>query len=163
MDSIRFNNYFKVRILRGDEIIFEDKFSNGVTIVGKNELLDTMFRAATQSTWYCGLIGAGTILSEDDTMSSHVSWTEFTDYTESVRQTWVTDAAVAASIQNPATAYIEFTVNVAGEAQIPGIFITSSNTKGGTSGVLWSTGFFNIAPTPASGDVVQVQYIVNVN
>jgi len=161
MDSIKFSNYFKVRILRDDAIIFEDEFSNGVTIEGKNELLDTMFKAATQSTWYCGLMAISTVLSEDDTMASHAGWTEFTDYSEANRQTWVADAAVDASIENPSTAYIEFTATAS--AEIPGIFITSNNTISGTTGVLWATGNFNAAPTPAIGDVVQVQYIVNVN
>jgi len=163
MDNLQFDNYFKVRILRDDKIIFDTIIPNGVTTEGRNNLLDVMFNASANATWYCGLMATATALSADDTMASHAGWTEFTGYSEATRPEWEAGAAAAGSIENPATAYIEFTVNVAGEAQIPGIFIASENTKGGTTGVLWSTGLFNIAPTPASGDVVQVQYIVNVN
>jgi hypothetical protein len=163
MDSISFRNRFVVRILREGREVFSQEFSNAITDEGKNTLLETVFNAGTQyATWYCGIIKSYTVLSTSDTMASHAGWIEYTAVDEATRQEWDTSAAADEAIQNDPGAYIAYNINDATAPTLAGIFITTENTLGGTTGVLWSTGTFSSPPTVADNDVIQVQYIVEI-
>jgi hypothetical protein len=152
---------FHVNIIRNGETVFRQSPFNGIVDAGKNELLDVMFRSATQTTWYCGLILNISTLSDLDTMLVHSGWTEYTDYAEAVRQTWTADAATAKNIIN--TTLIEFTISDVTAPTLDGMFITNDSTKGATAGKLWCTSAFSSPPTVADGDIVQVQYSLTVN
>jgi hypothetical protein len=136
-------------------------FNNTVVNVGKNKILDVMFNSATPiTTWYIGLISSASysVIAAADTMGSHAGWTEFTGYSESVRQTWGSGAAASQSVTNatPAT----FTANTGGT--VKGIFVTSVNTKGGTTGTLWSAGLFSGGDvTVASSDELKTTYTLS--
>jgi len=114
------------------------------------------------TTWYLGLYGAGA--SNDpaagDTMASHSGWTEVEDYSELVRQTAVFDTATTAApsvITNSASA-AQF--NMDASVTVGGAFLTSDDTKGGTSGTLFSAADFQSPGDRAvvSGDVLNVTY-----
>ena len=153
---------FKVRVIRDGNIIYDETHRNGIVDEAKNALLDTMFNASTQATWYCGLMATLTTLSDSDTMASHAGWTEYTSYDETTREVWNPDVAASKEIKNPSTAYCEFTIDDATNPTIPGMFICSDSTKSGSSGTLWCTSAFSTAPTPADNDVVQVQYVLTI-
>lgn len=135
---------------------------NDIVNQGKNDLFDIMFNDGTQvanSAWVISLISlAGySALSNADTMASHAGWTEFTDYTQSTRVAWGSDAAASQSVSNssPAT----FDINASGT--VKGIFVCTQNTKGGTSGRLWSTALFSADVPVSNGDQLRVTYTVS--
>lgn len=128
---------------------------NGITDQGIHYLLEAGFRGGSAiSTWYALLIdNAGfTGVDASDVMSSHTGWSESTDYTESVRQTLSFGAAASRTIN----ASVSFTMNAT--KTIQGIAVTSDNTKGGTTGTLWSTALFSTPPGLISGNVLTANY-----
>lgn len=133
---------------------------NGVTNVGKDDVLNVMFRATTQSTtWYVGIIDNSgfTAVAGTDTMASHTGWNEFTTYSEAVRQTWTPAAPSSQSISNTTP----MTFNITGSATLKGIFTVNNSTKGGTTGTLWATALFASNVTVNGGDQLKVTYTVS--
>ena len=114
------------------------------------------------TSWYLGLYGAAS--SNDpaagDTMSSHAGWTEVTDYTEATRPaaTFVAATTANPSVVTNSASKAQFTMNAT--VTVGGAFLTSNNTKGGTTGTLFSAKDFNSPGDRAtvSGDVVLVTY-----
>ena len=114
------------------------------------------------ATWYLGLYGAAAsnTPAAGDTMASHAGWTEVTDYSQANRPQCVfgtpttADPSVATNSASPAV----FSMN--GSTTVGGAFLTSNNTKGGTTGTLFSAVDFS-APGDRSvvnGDTVTVTY-----
>lgn len=138
-------------------ILWTERFPNGTTNVGLDNVLSVYLGAGSQTlTWYMGLIdNAGfSTLAAGDTMSSHAGWAESTAYSESVRQTWTPAAVSGQTITN--TTNVTFTMNAT--VTIAGAFIVSNNTKGGTTGILWATGQFSSAQALTSGQSLKVTY-----
>jgi hypothetical protein len=132
-----------------------------------NEGLQYMAGSALTSTsqittWYLGLYGAASSNSPaaGDTMASHIGWTEVTAYTEANRPTATFAAATNANpsvVTNTASKAV-FSIN--GTTVVGGAFLTSNNTKGGTTGTLFSAADFQ-APgdrSVVSGDILNVTY-----
>lgn len=117
---------------------------------------------AQVTTWYLGLYGAGATNNPaaGDTMASHAGWTEVTAYTEATRPVATFAAATNANpsvVTNTASKAV-FTINAT--ATVGGAFLTSNNTKGGTTGTLFSAADFQ-APGDRSvvtGDLLNVTY-----
>lgn len=133
---------------------------NGIVDVGLNYLLDAGFNGGTQnSSWYMGLIdnAAFSTLNAADTMGSHAGWTEAEGYTEAGRPEWDAGAAGSRQVTNAATT--NFSIN--GTATMYGIFITTVNTKGGSTGTLWSTAAFSSTVATSNGDTLKVTYTVS--
>lgn len=132
---------------------------NGITNEGIHYNLDTAFtnNDTAETLWYAGLINNSGYTGVDptDVMSSHTGWTESTDYSESVRQTLSFAAAASRSI----TAAVSFTMNAT--VTIKGLFVVTNNTKGGTTGVLWSTALYATAPDLVSGNVLTSNYTLS--
>lgn len=133
-------------------------FLNGVTDAGINDILDKYFRSGTPPTnWYMGLISAtnySALDDDDDTMSSHSGWEEDQQYDEANRPEWAPAAATSQKLDNSTS--VKFTMNA--ETTIQGLFITSDNTIGGTSGTLWATGLLNVPVAVKSGEVFRGYY-----
>lgn len=139
---------------------WEAEIPNGVVDVGIHYLLDAGFNGGSQvTTWYMGLVDNSgfSAFANADTMGSHSGWTENQNYSEANRPEWTAGAASSRSVTNSAT--VDFSMNAT--ATIKGIFITSSNTKGGTSGTLWSTGAFSSNASVTNGDTLKVTYTVS--
>jgi hypothetical protein len=133
---------------------------NGIVDVGLNHILDTEFNGGTPiTTWYIGLIDNASFsaLAAGDTMGSHAGWIENSDYTQANRVTWTSGAAAARAITNATTC--DFSMNAT--KTIKGIFITSNNTKGGTTGTLWSTAAFGSTVSVNNGDTLKVTYTLS--
>ena len=127
---------------------------------GIEYLLDAAFNGGSQtSTWYMGLVDDSgfSTFSNADTMSSHSGWTESADYSESNRPEWTAGAAATRAVTNSST--VDFSMNAT--ATIHGIFVTSDNTKSGTSGTLWSTAAFSSNASVTNGDTLKVTYTVS--
>ena len=136
---------------------------NLVVNVGLQYMAGTALTSTAQiTTWYIGLYGSGSTNSPaaGDTMSSHAGWTEVTDYTEATRPAATFAAATDANpsvVTNTASKAV-FSIN--GTTTVGGAFLTSNNTKSGTTGTLFSAADFQ-APgdrSVVSGDVLNVTY-----
>ncbi len=112
--------------------------------------------------WYIGIYGAAASNNPaaGDTAALHAGWTEVTDYSQANRPTAVfatpstADPSVISNTASPAT----FSIN--GTVTVGGAFLISNNTKGGTSGVLFSASDFQAPGDRAmvSGDTLVVTY-----
>ena len=141
-----------------------DESKNLVVNVGLQYMAGTALDGSTAriTTWYLGLYGAAAsnTPAAGDTMSSHAGWTEVTDYSESNRPTATFVAATTAnpSVVTNSASKAQFTMN--NTVTVGGAFLTSNNTKGGTSGTLFSAKDFSSPGdrSVVSGDVVLVTY-----
>lgn len=155
--GLEWSNPFSAELVRGGKVIASAKGYNGITVVGKNHLLDVVFGKATPVTqvnpWYIGLINQSPtpVLVEGDTLASHSGWVEFTGYSGN-RQPW--DDTDAANKVKGTSTVSTFTINATGT--IYGILICAVAT--GTSGVLWATGGFDSALSVVNTDELKVTY-----
>ena len=136
---------------------------NLVVNVGLQYMAGTALTSTAQiTTWYLGLYGSGATNSPSagDTMALHGGWTEVTAYSEANRPTATFAAATNANpsvVTNTASKAV-FTIN--GTTVVGGAFLTSNNTKGGSTGTLFSAADF-AAPgdrSVVSGDILNVTY-----
>ena len=159
-DTFRPKGKFHIQHIRDGKVINEFDVPNGIVDVGLNHILETEFHSGTQvTTWYIGLVdNAGfSAFANADTMSSHAGWAESPAYTEANRVTWSAGAAATRQITNAATC--DFSINAT--VTIKGLFITSNNTKGGTTGTLWSTAAFGSTVALNNGDTLKVTYTLS--
>ena len=117
---------------------------------------------AQVTTWYLGLYGAGAsnTPAASDTMSSHAGWTENTTYSNATRVAAVFATATTANPSIVTNAASPAAFNINGTTTIGGAFLTSSSTKGGTTGTLFSAADFG-SPGDRSvvnGDTLSVTY-----
>ena len=117
---------------------------------------------AQTTTWYLGLYGAASTNNPaaGDTAASHAGWTEVTAYSEANRPTATFAAATNAnpSVVTNTASKATFTMN--GTTTVGGAFLISNNTKGGTTGTLFSAADFQSPGdrSVVSGDVLTVTY-----
>lgn len=139
---------------------FED--DNLVVNVGLQYMAGVALTGTSQiTTWYLGLIeGPGVTTNAGDTMSSHAGWTEFTGYSNTNR---ITASLAAATLADPSvvtnsSSVASFNINATGT--VGGAFLTSENTKGGTTGTLFSEKAFSSPGdrSVVSGDILSVSY-----
>ena len=136
---------------------------NLVVNVGLQYMAGSALTSTAQiTTWYLGLYVSGSTNSPaaGDTMSSHAGWTEVVAYSESTRPAATFAAATNANpsvVTNTASKAV-FTIN--GTTTVGGAFLTSNNTKSGTTGTLFSAADFS-SPGDRSvvnGDILNVTY-----
>lgn len=117
-------------------------WQNLVVTAGLNYSADASLSGGTPiTTWYLMLMSATPTPAAGDTMSSHAGWTEFTGYSESVRQTW-TDGGVSSGVVTNSASAAVFTSN-ANSQSVGGAALTSVSTKSGTTGTLFAAGAFS--------------------
>lgn len=136
---------------------------NLVVNVGLQYMAGAALTSTTQITsWYVGLYGSGATNSPaaGNTMSSHGTWTEDTNYSEATRPAATFAAATNAnpSVVTNTLNKAAFTINAT--TTIGGAFLTSDNTKGGTTGTLFSAADFQSPGdrSVVSGDILNVTY-----
>jgi hypothetical protein len=142
---------------------WEAKEHNLVVNVGLQDMNTKYFTGSGYTaTWYLGLYGAAA--SNDpaagDTMASHAGWTEVTAYSQATRPQAVFGTATTAdpSVINNSGAPAVYTIN--GTTTVGGAFLTSDNTKGGTTGTLFSAVDFSAPGDRAvvANDTITVTY-----
>jgi len=150
---------FNVEHWRDGKLLGTYKFPNGVTNEGKDHALGATFNLVTQiNPWYIGIVDNSgfTAFAAADTMSSHAGWNEFTTYSEATRVDWGEDAASGQAISNSTPA----TFNITGSGTLQGVFVTSVNTKSGTTGTLWATASFASTIPVVNTDQLKITYTV---
>ena len=136
---------------------------NLVVNVGLQDMNSKYFTGSGYTaTWYLGLYGAASSNNPaaGDTASSHIGWTEITPYSNATRPTCTfgtpttADPSVATNSASPAS----FTINAT--ATVGGAFLISDNTKGGSTGTLFSASDFTSPGdrSVVSGDTLNVTY-----
>ena len=158
-EGFRLRGAFRAQLWQGRQFLRDLPFQNTVMTAGITHMLATQFTGSAQiTTWYFGLIDttAFTEILAADTMGSHAGWTESTAYAEAARQAW---AAVSGAAMAANTTEATFTANAATTLQ--GAFITSSSTKGGSTGTLWSAGSFSVPQGVAAGQAIRLSYVVS--
>ena len=140
-----------------------DKSKNLVVNVGLQYLAGVGLTSTTQiTTWYVGLYGAGAsnTPAASDTMSSHAGWTEVVAYSEATRVAATFAAATNAnpSVVTNTASKAQFSIN--GTTTVGGAFLTSSSTKSGTAGTLFSAADVSSPGdrSVVSGDILLVTY-----
>jgi hypothetical protein len=136
---------------------------NLVVNAGLRYMAGTALTSVTQiTTWYLGLYGSGATNAPaaGNTMDSHSSWTEVTDYSNANRVTATFATATTASpsvVTNTASPAV---FNINGTTTVGGAFLTSDNTKGGATGTLFSAADFGSPGdrSVVSGDTLSVTY-----
>ena len=134
-------------------------FSNLVTNVGKNDILDKYLKgSAYTQTFRMGLKGAGAAAA-GDTQASHATWTErglanAPAYTGN-RKDVVMGAAASQVSTSPTQAFA-----ITSSGTVDGCFTNNggSATKDDTTGILFSAGDFSAAKTVANLDTLNVVY-----
>lgn len=142
---------------------WSDEVKNLVVNVGLQYMAGTSLDGATTriTAWYVGLYGAGAsnTPAASDTASSHAGWTENTTYSNSTRPAATFAAATTANPSVVTNSASKATFNINGTTTIGGAFLISNDTKGGTTGTLFSASDFTGGDRAVvNGDTLQVTY-----
>lgn len=89
-----------------------------------------------------------------DVMSSKL-FNENVVYSNANRPTWTKNGSPSAGAMSNSSSKAAFTIN--GSSRIFGAFLTSDNTKSGTTGTLYGGGLFSISRAVENGDTLNVQ------
>lgn len=142
---------------------WEAKSKNLVVNVGLQDMNAKYFTgSAYTAAWYIGLYGAGASNNPaaSDTMSSHAGWTEIVPYSNATRPvcTFGTPTTANPSVATNSASPASFSINAT--ATVGGAFLTSNNTKSGTTGILYSAADFGSPGdrSVANGDILNVSY-----
>ena len=133
---------------------------NLVVNAGIYNLMDTGVLTGTQVTaWFLGPTSASPSPAAADTMGSHGGWTEFTGYSQTVRQSWTT--ARSSNVISNASNLASFAITTTGT--LGGAFIVDSSTKGGGTGTLFCCAANSGSNrSVSSGDTVTIRYSFSV-
>ena len=163
-EGIRGGGVFTVTCFDKDgNLKWEAKSPNLVVNVGLQDMNTKYFSGSGYTAaWYIGLYGAAS--SNDpaagDTMSSHAGWTEVTAYSQATRPaaTFGTATTADPSVIDNSGSVAVFSIN--GTTTVGGAFLTSDDTKSGTSGTLFSAADFEAPGDRAvvNGDTLNVNY-----
>lgn len=121
--------------------------------------------SAYTATWYIGLYGSGATNNPaaSDTMSSHAGWTEVVPYSQATRPacSFATPTTANPSVATNSASPAVFSINAT--ATVGGAFLTSNNTKSGTTGTLYSASDFTSPGdrSVVSGDTLNVTYTLS--
>ena len=145
---------------------WEDEAPNLVVNEGLQDMNAKYFTGTTYTAaWYLGLYGSGASNSPaaGNTMASHSSWTEVTAYSQSTRPacTFGTPTTANPSVATNSASPASFSINAT--TTVGGAFLTSNNTKGGSTGTLYSAADFSSPGDRAvvSGDTLSVTYTLS--
>jgi nucleoid-associated protein YgaU len=166
-DSTSAKGVYKIQCHDKDgNLKWEDEAPNLVVNEGLQDMNAKYFTGTTYTAaWYLGVYGSGATNSPaaGDTMASHAGWTEVTAYSQATRPacTFGTPTTANPSVATNSASPATFSIN--GTTTIGGAFVTSNNTKGGTTGTLYSAADFS-APgdrSVVSGDTLSVTYTLS--
>jgi len=143
---------------------WSEDFHNTVVNGGIQDMNTKYFSGSSYTAaWYLGLItgpSGSVTIARTDTMASHSGWTENTGYSQSTRPVCTFGTATTAnpSVDTNSASAAVFSMNAT--ATISGAFLTSNNTKGGTTGTLFSAAAFSSPGdrSVVSGDTLTVTY-----
>jgi hypothetical protein len=134
---------------------------NRVVNQGLNHALNAALRGSDViSTWYVAPFVANiTPVATITAANFDSTLTEFTNYTEAVRQTWTSDGAATSQVLVNSASPCVFTVDTGGQTSIYGAGLLSASAKNAVTGECFAAAK---APSPflslAAGFLVKIQY-----
>lgn len=136
---------------------------NLVVNVGLQDMNTKYFSgSAYTAAWYIGLYGAAASNNPaaGDTAASHAGWTEVTAYSQATRPACTFGTATTADPSVISNSASPATYSINGTTTVGGAFLISNNTKGGTTGTLFSAADFQSPGdrSVVSGDTLSVTY-----
>lgn len=155
-ETITFKNSYLVECFdRAGHLKWREEIPNVVVNVGLDDVLDKYFKGSTYTaSHFVGLTDGTPNPAAADTMLSHATWVEVVAYSEATRQALTLGTVASQSVDNSASK-ASFSIN--GAATIGGAFVTTNNTKSGTTGTLYGVAAFTGGDrTVANGDTVNV-------
>lgn len=161
--GLKFRNVYTFECFDAHGVLkWREEVTNLVCDAGANDLLTNYFKGSAYTAgWYVGLVnGASFTPAAGDTSASHAGWTEFVAYSQTNRVTWTGGTASARSIDNSGSQAV-FSINGAG-GTVCGAFLSTLNTKSGTTGVLYGEASLTSARTLASGDTLNITVTLTV-
>ena len=138
------------------------KWTEDITNIIVNEGLNylagsSIGQVAKTTSWYLGLTDGTPTVSAAHTMASHSGWVEVTAYSEGSRPTFTPGAVSSQTVDNVGNEAL-FSIN-ADSTTVGGAFMVSVNSKGGSTGTLFSGGAFSGGDKAVdSGDTLNVTY-----
>ncbi len=186
LDQINLHGRFRVEQFRDGMCIVDKEFDNGITVEGKNFLLNLAFHGASGptkiNTWYIGLVDNANFSAFDETDTyddiNQVgnAWDEWIDYTDAnntnsttTRPEWSEAAASSKSITTDTPQAI-YDVVAAGDGDVvKGVFICGGadaqdkddDTPGSPPNILWSTAAFSATINVQTSDQLKVTYTLS--
>jgi hypothetical protein len=134
--AVKHNYLFEARDKDG-KIKWTVEEDNIVPNEGLDEILDKFYKGSSYTaSHFVGLTDGTPTVNAADTMASAAGWSEVTAYDEGTRQAFTPGTVSSQSVDNSASKAV-FTISTNGTT-IGGGFLTTNNTKGGTSGELVS-------------------------
>ena len=163
-DALSAKGYYTVVCHDKDgNLKWEARSENLVVNVGLQDMNAKYFTGSSYTAaFYLGLYGAAASNNPaaGDTMSSHAGWTEVTAYSQATRPacTFGTPTTANPSVATNSASPATFSIN--GTTTVGGAFLTTNNTKGGTTGTLFSAADFQSPGdrSVVSGDTLTVTY-----
>lgn len=163
-EKLKAGGVFTVKCFDKDgNLKWTEENHNLVVNVGLQDMNNKYFTgSAYTAAWYIGLYGAAASNNPaaTDTMSSHAGWTEVTAYSQATRPAATFAAASSADPSVITNTASPATYSINGTTTVGGAFLTSDNTKGGTTGILFSASDFQSPGdrSVVSGDTLTVTY-----
>jgi hypothetical protein len=163
-DQSKAGGAFIVQCFDKDGVLkWESAKHNLVVNVGLQDMNAKYFTGSAYTAgWFIGLYGAAASNNPaaSDTAASHAGWVEVTAYSQATRPaaTFGTPTAANPSVISNSGSPAQFSIN--GTTTVGGAFLISNNTKGGTTGILFSAADFQAPGDRAvvSGDIINVTY-----
>lgn len=120
-----------------------DYVDNLLVDTGRDEYLTQLWKASAYTAQhYLGFVDGPTpSFAAGDTMVTHAGWTEFTEYAAATRPDLTANLGAVAAASLTTSTSISITVN-ADTLDCNGLFTTTNNVKGGTTGTLITAGTF---------------------
>jgi len=155
--GLAFRNVYRFECYdRNGNLKWVEEVPNIVVNVGLNDVLDKYFKGSTYTAaHYVGLVDNASFsaYAAADTMSSHAGWSESTAYSNANRPTLTLGTVASQSVDNSAS---KAAFNINATATIKGAFVTTNNTKGGTTGTLYGAASFASTRAVENGDTLNV-------
>lgn len=156
-DRLGISGYMKIVCRDKDgNVKWVEEGPNLVVNTGIDYILGTAI--LDSATIYVGLTNGSPTPAAADTMASHGGWTEAAGYTAGTRPLWSQGAAASQAVTNASA--VSFTMDGT-DTTIGGAFLTTDNTKDGTTGTLIAVKAFTGGnKTVANNDTLDVTYTI---
>lgn len=148
------------------KVKWTDSIPNLVVNTGLAYMAGTALTSVAQVTsWFVGLYGSGATNAPaaGDTMALHTGWTEVVPYSNAnrVAAVFVTATTANPSVATTSASPASFSINAT--STVGGAFLTTSNTKSGSTGTLFSASDFTSPGdrSVVSGDTLNVSYTLS--
>ena len=147
------NVYFVECFDPAGRLKWSERIENLIVNEGLNEILEKFWKGSSYTAaHFVGLKGTGAIAAAN-TMAAHAAWSDVVPYSNATRPGLTMGAVASQSVDNTASKAV---FNLDATATVAGMFVTTNNTKSGTTGILIGAGDFAAPRAVSNGDTLNV-------